>query len=72
LARSPPNCDVSIPEQNELPAPVSTKQPASSWSENASASSSRSSIESALRFSGRFSVTTTTSSSRRSRSRMLT
>ena len=35
FARSPPNCVVSMPEQNALPAPVRTAQPTSSSSAEA-------------------------------------
>src|SRR5436190_10628644 len=70
-SRSPPNCDVSMPEQKAVPAPVSTTQPTPSSRERcpkAFASSCRSSIESAFRFSGRRRVTTATSSWRSSES----
>src|SRR5829696_6850713 len=66
-ARSPPNSLVSIPEQKAGGAPVSTIAPTSGSSPsepNDSASSTRRSVESAFRFSGRCSVTTATSSRR--------
>ena len=56
-----------MPEQKALPAPVRTMHPVASSAERAlkaSASSTRRSIESALRFSGRSRVTIATSSSR--------
>ncbi len=70
--RSPPNWVTSMPEQKAGGAPVSITLPTFSSSPsaaNASASSIRRSIERALRFSGRCSVTTATSSCRSSESR---
>src|SRR4051812_10557270 len=67
--RSPPNCVTSMPAQNAVPAPVSTRQrtPSSAAaSSSATASSVRSSSDSALRFSGRSSVSRTTPSEIRS------
>src|SRR3954468_13010287 len=61
--RSPPNCVTSMPAQNAVPAPVSTRQrtPSSAAaSSSATASSVRSSSDSVLRFSGRSSVSRTT------------
>src|SRR3954453_22141857 len=64
-ARSPPNCVTSMPAQNAVPAPVSTRQrvssPAAAFS-SAAASSVRSSSDSALRFSRRSRVSRTTPS----------
>src|SRR3954452_5890808 len=62
---------MSMPEQKAVPAPVSTTQWTSSSparSAIAAASALRSSIESALRFSGRLSVTVATAPSRSIRS----
>ena len=71
-SRSPPNCVVSIPEQNAGGAPVSTTAPTPGSSPSDpkhSDSSTRRSIERAFRFSGRCSVTTATSSRRSRESR---
>src|SRR3954469_10313641 len=71
-SRSPPNWVVSIPEQKAGGAPVSTTAPTPGSSPSDpkhSASSTRRSIERALRFSGRCRVTTATSSRRSRESR---
>src|SRR3954447_13871707 len=71
FARSPPNCVTSMPAQNALPAPVRTTQRTSSsrvCASRTSASSSRRSSDSALRLSGRLSVTRATPSAGRSTS----
>src|SRR5204863_230895 len=74
-SRSPPNWVVSIPEQNADPAPVRTTQPTRGsvpTSSKARPSSSRSSIESAFRFSGRRRVRSATSPLRSTESTPLT
>src|SRR4051812_22579205 len=68
-ARSPPNCVTSMPAQNAEPAPVRTRQRTAGSPlavSSASASSTRSSIDRALRFSGRSRVTRATPSPGRS------